>query len=71
MKLNSEICYTIEVEIRVVPNYYHTIKVDVVADSIIDAFAIAKETINYIYQYSDDCIVRENLIEQKPIYRIK
>ena len=71
MKLNSEICYTIEVEVKVIPSYYHTIKVDVIADSVVDAFAIAKETVNYIYQYNDECIIKENLTEQKPVYRFK
>lgn len=71
MKIDSEICYTIQINVKVIPDYHHIIEVDVIADSLMDAFAIARETVTYIYQYNDDCIISENLIAQKPIYKAK
>lgn len=71
MKLDNEILYTIEIKVSVIPNCQQLIKTDVVAKSRLDAFAIAKEVVTYMYQYKEDCIIAENLIEEKPIYRIK
>lgn len=71
MKLNSEVCYTVEIKVQTIPSYYHTITADVIAESVVDAFATAREVAKEMYQYNDDCIVSENLIGEKAVYRMK
>ena len=71
MNLDNEICYTIEVTVKVIPSHYHTITVDAIANNAVDAFAIARQVVTFIYQYDDDCITSENLISQKAVFRVK
>lgn len=69
--INMKNYYTVEVKVSVLPSYYHTLTLDVFADSVVDAFAIARQAVWYVYQYEDDCIISENLIGKKTIYSVK
>lgn len=71
MKLDSEILYTIEVTVSMISGCYQKIKVDVTAKNKLDAFALAKEVVVYMYQFTEDSIVDRVLLEEKPVYRVK
>lgn len=71
MKLDNELSYTIEVMVSVNSGYYQKIIVDVIAKSKLDAFATAKEVITYMYNFTEDSILEETLLEEKPVYRFK
>ena len=71
MKIDIQNLFKIEYTIRVIPEHYHIVSLDIVAGNLLDAFAIGKEVLKSIYEYSDDVIECSSLVDHSTIYSVK